>query len=64
MVEIGDPEQIVRAPRHAYTQLLIRSIPEPDPQRNWGDDEEEGNESEELASAAPGTDPARSSAQA
>jgi peptide/nickel transport system ATP-binding protein len=37
VVEAGDPEEIVRRPRHAYTQLLIQSIPEPDPARPWED---------------------------
>jgi ABC-type oligopeptide transport system ATPase subunit len=60
VVEAGDPEQIVRAPRHPYTQLLIRSIPEPDPERRWGeedDDEEDEDEEEELDANAvrPGT---------
>jgi peptide/nickel transport system ATP-binding protein len=47
VVEAGDPEQIVRAPRHAYTQLLIRSIPEPDPERPWAEEDEEGGQQEE-----------------
>jgi len=59
VVEAGDPEQIVRAPRHPYTQLLIRSIPEPDPERRWGeeDDDEDDEEEEELDANAvrPGT---------
>jgi peptide/nickel transport system ATP-binding protein len=41
VVEAGDPEEIVRRPRHAYTQLLIQSIPEPDPARPWDDLERE-----------------------
>jgi peptide/nickel transport system ATP-binding protein len=43
VVESADPEQIVRAPQHPYTQLLIRSIPEPDPDRQWGADENEAD---------------------
>jgi peptide/nickel transport system ATP-binding protein len=39
-VEDGDPERIVKHPQHAYTQLLITSIPHPDPDRSWGGDEE------------------------
>ncbi len=39
VVEEGDPEQIVNQPRHAYTRLLINSIPEPDPDRPWADEE-------------------------
>jgi peptide/nickel transport system ATP-binding protein len=37
VVEQGDPEQIVKRPQHPYTQLLISSIPLPDPDRGWGD---------------------------
>jgi ABC-type oligopeptide transport system ATPase subunit len=59
VVEAGDPEQIVRAPRHPYTQLLIRSIPEPDPERRWGEeDDDEEDEEEEVVDAnavRPGT---------
>jgi ABC-type oligopeptide transport system ATPase subunit len=39
VVEAGDPEQIVKRPQHAYTQLLISSIPLPDPNRRWGEEE-------------------------
>jgi ABC-type oligopeptide transport system ATPase subunit len=37
VVEEGDPDQIVNRPQDPYTQLLIRSIPEPDPERAWAD---------------------------
>jgi peptide/nickel transport system ATP-binding protein len=36
VVEEGHPEQVVKHPRHAYTQLLISSIPSPDPEHGWG----------------------------
>jgi peptide/nickel transport system ATP-binding protein len=36
VVESGDPEQVVKRPQHPYTQLLISSIPLPDPERPWG----------------------------
>ena len=35
---MGDVEQVIKAPRHPYTQLLVRSIPLPDPERRWGED--------------------------
>jgi peptide/nickel transport system ATP-binding protein len=56
VVEAGDPEQIVRSPQHPYTQLLIRSIPEPDPDRRWGeeDDEEDEGDEQEADLANPG----------
>ncbi len=55
VVESGDPEQIVRAPKHAYTQLLIRSIPEPDPDHHWGEDDEEDEGDEEADAVILGT---------
>lgn len=36
VAEAGAVDQIVQAPRHPYTQLLIDSIPQPDPDRAWG----------------------------
>jgi peptide/nickel transport system ATP-binding protein len=41
VVEEGDPEQIVNRPQHAYTRLLISSIPEPDPDRPWAEEDPE-----------------------
>ncbi|MGH2562830.1 MAG: ABC transporter ATP-binding protein [Thermomicrobiales bacterium] len=38
VVEAGDPEQVIKHPEHPYTKLLIDSIPQPDPDRPWGDD--------------------------
>src|SRR6266568_8520041 len=55
VVESGDPEQIVRAPQHPYTQLLIRSIPEPDPDQHWGEDDMDSDvEEEEAGVVLPG----------
>jgi oligopeptide/dipeptide ABC transporter ATP-binding protein len=36
VVEVGDVEQIIQAPKHPYTQELVSSIPWPDPERHWG----------------------------
>ena len=33
IVELGPAEQIYAAPKHPYTQALLRAIPEPDPSR-------------------------------
>jgi len=33
--EAGDVELVVRQPKHPYTQLLIGSIPSPNPRRRW-----------------------------
>ena len=35
IVERGDMEEVVREPLHPYTQLLINSIPNPDPKKRW-----------------------------
>jgi ABC-type oligopeptide transport system ATPase subunit len=37
VVEAGSSEEVIRQPKHAYTRLLIESIPEADPDRAWGD---------------------------
>lgn len=55
VVEDGDPEQIVRAPQHPYTRLLIQSIPEPDPDRRWADGHDEEEDLEENVSAIAGS---------
>jgi peptide/nickel transport system ATP-binding protein len=34
--EAGDVELVVREPKHPYTQLLIGSIPSPNPGHRWG----------------------------
>ncbi len=36
VVESGDAEQVIKRPKHPYTQALIAAIPEPDPSRPWG----------------------------
>ena len=41
VVEVGDVERVMREPRHPYTQLLVRSIPLPDPGRRWGGEQTE-----------------------
>ena len=35
VVEAGDVERVVKQPQHPYTQLLVGSIPMPDPDRRW-----------------------------
>jgi len=37
MVESGGVEQVIKDPKHPYTQLLVDSIPWPDPNRRWGE---------------------------
>ena len=36
IVEAGDAEQVIKHPKHPYTQALIAAIPEPDPSQPWG----------------------------
>ncbi len=37
VVEVGDVEQVIKVPKHPYTQLLVSSIPLPDAKRRWGE---------------------------
>lgn len=39
VAEAGDVERVVKSPEHPYTQLLINSIPRPDPKHPWGSKE-------------------------
>ncbi len=36
VVESGDVDLVIKQPQHPYTQLLIDSIPLPNPKRHWG----------------------------
>ncbi len=38
VAEAGDVEQVIKHPKHPYTQELIRSIPVPDPGQGWIDE--------------------------
>jgi peptide/nickel transport system ATP-binding protein len=37
VMEAGDVDPIIKNPKHPYTQLLVGSIPWPDPNRPWGE---------------------------
>ena len=39
MVEAGDVELVIKDPKHPYTQLLVSSIPHPDPGKTWDEEE-------------------------
>ncbi len=39
VAEAGAVERVIGAPQHPYSQLLVSSIPLPDLDRRWGDDE-------------------------
>ncbi len=38
VVETGHVEDVIQNPQHPYTQLLVESIPRPDPKERWGRD--------------------------
>jgi peptide/nickel transport system ATP-binding protein len=38
VAESGDTQQVIANPKHPYVQLLIDSIPVPDPSQKWGTD--------------------------
>ncbi|MBC7237360.1 MAG: ABC transporter ATP-binding protein [Chloroflexi bacterium] len=38
VAEAGDVDGIILEPQHPYTQLLVGSIPWPDPKRRWGEE--------------------------
>ena len=38
VVETGRVEDVIQNPQHPYTQLLVESIPRPDPKERWGRD--------------------------
>ena len=38
VAEVGDVERVVKAPQHPYTQLLVGSIPYPNPDHNWAEE--------------------------
>ena len=40
VAELGAVNPVVKSPRHPYTQLLVGSIPLPDPARTWEDEPE------------------------
>ena len=46
VAEAGDVEQVVKAPKHPYTQLLTASIPQVSVHRTWLDERAEGQQSE------------------
>jgi len=53
-VEAGDVERVVKYPQHPYTQLLVGSIPLPDPHHPWQRDVVVADPSEVAAVAGTG----------
>ncbi len=54
VMEAGDVDPIIKNPKHPYTQLLVGSIPWPDPNRAWGDTEVAFPKSVAFDEQAPG----------
>ncbi|MDE2867597.1 MAG: ABC transporter ATP-binding protein [Chloroflexota bacterium] len=54
VVEAGSVEQVIRDPKHPYTQLLVSSIPQPDPSLPWGAEGEIAGDPESMEVAATG----------
>ena len=52
VVETGRVDDVLTAPKHAYTQLLLDSIPSPDPDQRWTTDTEAIAELERAAGVA------------
>ncbi len=48
VVEAGPPKEVIGDPQHAYTRLLISSIPWPDMDRDWGSADDARAALEEL----------------
>jgi ABC-type oligopeptide transport system ATPase subunit len=46
VAEAGTVDLVVRHPCHPYTQLLIQSVPQPDPERAWGEIEIQASDAE------------------
>ena len=40
VAEAGSVESVINDPTHPYTQLLVSSIPQPDPETQWGREQE------------------------
>jgi len=43
IVEAGTVDAVIQSPQHPYTQLLIESIPQPDPKNRWGSEPPQQN---------------------
>ena len=50
--ERGDTMRVIEQPKHPYVQMLIESIPVPDPSMNWGGEEVLSLDDEEMRASA------------
>ena len=51
VVEAGAAADVITAPKHPYTRLLVGSIPWPDPDTRWGQDQQILREEREIGQA-------------
>ncbi|MCC6166727.1 MAG: ABC transporter ATP-binding protein [Caldilineaceae bacterium] len=54
VMEAGDVDKVISEPKHPYTQLLIDSIPWPDLQRQWGQQEVVGMDEDRSVASKVG----------
>lgn len=48
VAEVGDITKVVKEPKHPYTQLLVGSIPRPDPDGQWSEEPEPSEMAEQA----------------
>ena len=54
IAEVGDVEAVIKNSAHPYTQLLIKSIPQPNPELVWGSAEDRVVSEQDAALNIPG----------
>jgi peptide/nickel transport system ATP-binding protein len=54
VTELGDIGLVIKQPLHPYTQLLVESIPRPDPEHKWGQNSIILDEDDSMAVSAQG----------
>ena len=55
VVEMGEVEKVIKAPSHPYTQLLVGSLPQPDPKSRWDEASDADPSRNEASVSAPET---------
>lgn len=49
VVETGDVDDVLKSPEHPYTELLLTSLPNPDPDQRWNSETEDLSQLEKAA---------------